>query len=107
MKARIYKPAKTAMQSGHGNTQHWVLAFEPLEKPTIEPLMGWTSSGDTEQQVRLSFDSEEKAIAYCRKHGIEYEVSKPAERTLKIKSYASNFRWDRPGLDDVPSSKRP
>jgi hypothetical protein len=107
VKARIYKPAKTAMQSGRGNTRRWVVEFEPAEKPVIEPLMGWTSSGDTDQQVRLSFASEEKAVAYCRTNGIEYEVFKPAERTLKPKSYANNFRWDRPGLEEKPGSKRP
>jgi hypothetical protein len=110
MKARIYRPAKTAMQSGRGKTQDWVLEFEPAEKPSIEPLMGWTSSGDTIQQVTLTFDSAEKAIAYCRKNRIDYEVFRPAERTLKPKSYANNFRWDRPGLDNATSSqprKRP
>jgi ETC complex I subunit conserved region len=97
MKARIYKPAKTAMQSGRAKTQRWVLEFEPADRKTIEPLMGWTSSGDTPQQLRLEFDTEADAIAYCRRQGLEHEISTPAERKIKFKSYASNFRWDRAG----------
>ncbi len=95
MKARIYKPAKTAMQSGRAKTRRWLLEFEPALKPSIEPLMGWTASGDTPQQVKLYFDSAEEALAYCRKHGIASEVFAPHEQAIKPKSYASNFRWDR------------
>jgi hypothetical protein len=97
MKARIYKPAKTAMQSGRANTRRWVLEFEPEDRPSIDPLMGWTSSGDTPQQLRLEFETREEAIAYCRRQGIDYDLSAVAERTIKPKSYASNFRWDRAG----------
>ena len=75
MTARIYKPAKTAMQSGLANTKAWVLDFEPEAPRTVEPLMGWTSSGDMRQQVRLRFPSKEEAIAYCERHGIAYQVS--------------------------------
>ena len=80
MTARIYKPAKTAMQSGTAKTKDWVLDFEPEEPRTVEPLMGWTSSGDMRQQVRLRFASKEEAIAYCERHGIAYQVfeAKPA-----------------------------
>jgi len=95
MKARIYKPAKTAMQSGKANTRRWTLEFEPRFARTRDPLMGWTSSADTDQQVRLTFESEEAAIAYCEKHGIDYVVRAPKERRLRPKSYAENFRWDR------------
>ncbi len=95
MKARIYKPSKTAMQSGRANTERWLLEFEPELKPSIEPLMGWTASGDTPQQVKLFFDTVEEALAYCRRHGIVAEVMKAPERTVKPKSYASNFRWER------------
>ena len=79
MTARIYKPAKTAMQSGTAKTKEWVLDYEPEQPREIEPLMGWTSSGDMRQQVQLRFDSAEEAIAYCERHGIAYQVfqSKP------------------------------
>ncbi len=82
MSARIYKPAKTAMQSGQANTKSWLLDFEPEEPRQVEPLMGWTSSGDMRQQVRLHFGSKEEAVAYCERHGIAYGVfeTKPAPR---------------------------
>ena len=95
MVARIYKPAKTAMQSGRANTRAWVLEFEPSERKENDPLMGWVGSGDTEQQVRLFFDTKEEAVAYCRRHEIAHEVYEPTERSVRPKSYASNFRWDR------------
>jgi hypothetical protein len=91
MTARIYKPARTAMQSGTAKTKDWVLDYEPEQQRMIEPLMGWTSSGDMKQQVRLSFDSKEEAVAYCEREGIPYEVfeSKPPKRQ-RI-SYSDNF----------------
>ena len=95
--ARIYKPAKTAMQSGHGNTKQWVLEFEPATARTHDPLMGWTSSRDMRQQVRIDFDTRDEAIAYAERHGIAYQVQEPRLRRPRPKSYAANFRWDRPG----------
>jgi len=95
MAARIYKPTKTAMQSGRALTRAWVLEFEPGQRKVNDPLMGWVGSGDTAQQVRLSFDTKEEAIAYCRRHKIDHEVYEPKEREVRPKSYASNFRWDR------------
>src|SRR5882724_5319772 len=76
MTARIYKPAKTAMQSGAAKTKEWVLDYEPEQPREIEPLMGWTSSGDMRQQVQLRFDTVEDAIAYCERLGIAYQVFK-------------------------------
>jgi hypothetical protein len=95
MTARIYKPSKTAMQSGFGNSKDWVLDFEPEAARTVEPLMGWTSSGDMRQQVRLRFASKEEATAYCERHGIAYQVfeAKPASR--RAMSYADNFAFKR------------
>jgi hypothetical protein len=95
MFARIYKPAKTAMQSGKANTLAWVLDFEPEQPRSVEPLMGWTSSGDMRQQVRLRFETKEEAIAYCERHGIAYQVlaaNEPARRSI---AYADNFAYDR------------
>ena len=95
MTARIYKPAKTAMQSGHAKTQEWVLNYEPEQPREVEPLMGWTSSGDMRQQVRLQFDSLEEAVAYCERHGIAYQVfdTKPVVR--RVMSYSDNFSFKR------------
>jgi hypothetical protein len=95
MPARIYKPAKTAMQSGFAKTREWVLDFEPEQPREIEPLMGWTSSGDMRQQVRMTFDTAEEAVAYCERHGIAYRLceAKPAAR--RVISYSDNFAFKR------------
>src|SRR5438874_9200751 len=95
MVARIYKPARTAMQSGTANTKGWVLDFEPQEPREIEPLMGWTSSGDMSQQVRLQFDSAEEAIAYCERYGIAYQLMEPKAPTRRTISYSDNFAFRR------------
>ena len=95
MTARIYKPAKTAMQSGQANTKDWIIDFEPEVPRQVEPLMGWTSSFDTRAQLKLRFDTKEEAIAYCERNGIAYQVSeeKPAER--RAISYSDNFAFRR------------
>jgi hypothetical protein len=95
MVARIYKPAKTAMQSGTAKTKDWVLDYEPERPREIEPLMGWTSSGDMRSQVRLRFDTEEEAIAYCERHGIPYELSRAKAPARHGLSYSDNFAFKR------------
>jgi hypothetical protein len=95
MTARIFKPARTAMQSGSANTKDWVLEFEPEEPRTVEPLMGWTSSGDMRQQVKLTFETKEEAIAYCERHGIAYQVFEPNLAKRRIASYSDNFAFSR------------
>jgi hypothetical protein len=95
MTARIYKPSKTAMQSGQAATKDWLLEFEPEEPRTIEPLMGWTSSGDMKQQVKLTFDTKEEAIAYCEQHGIAFQVFEPEPVKRRIMSYSDNFAFTR------------
>jgi hypothetical protein len=97
MQVRIYKPAKTAMQSGTGNTREWVIEAEPSPKE-IDPLMGWTSSRDTMNQVVLRFDTKEEAIAYARKQGWMYTVQEPRARAIKPRTYADNFAYTRIGL---------
>jgi hypothetical protein len=97
MFARIYKPAKTAMQSGLAKTKDWVLDYEPAQPREIDPLMGWTGSGDTLAQVRLSFDSKEEAIEYAQKNNIPFRVFEPNPRGLSKKSYADNFKYGRIG----------
>jgi NADH dehydrogenase ubiquinone Fe-S protein 4 len=95
MKARIYKPARTAMQSGNANTKEWVLDYEPETPRAIEPLMGWTASGDMRQQVRLQFETPEEAITYCERHGIPYQVFEPKLPARRVISYADNFSFTR------------
>ena len=95
MPARIYKPSKTAMQSGLANTKAWVLDFEPEAPRQVEPLMGWTSSGDMRQQLRLHFDNQEAAIVYCERRGIPYEVTDTVPLKRRIMSYADNFSFKR------------
>ncbi len=97
MTVRIYRPAKTAMQSGKGRTRAWVLEHEPAAAREIDPLMGWTSSRDTNQQVKLHFETREAAIAYAERNGLAYTVVEPKSRTLSKKSYADNFKFGRIG----------
>ena len=99
MRARIYQPARNAMQSGSGKAKGWVLVFESREARDIDPLMGWTSSTDTQNQVVLHFDSREAAVDYARSHGIEADVTEPKPRALNIRprGYGENFATDRRG----------
>jgi hypothetical protein len=93
--ARIYRPARTAMQSGRAKTKEWLLEFEPRAAKRPDPLMGWMGSTDTLGQVTLSFDSQAEAVAYAERHGIAYDLEAPHTTKLKPKSYADNFRFDR------------
>jgi hypothetical protein len=95
MSARIYSPAKTAMQSGKAKTGYWVLDFDPETPRKIDPLMGYTTSSDMKSQVRLTFETKEEAIAYAEKHGIAFRVQEPKEAKRRQISYAENFRYDR------------
>jgi hypothetical protein len=98
MLARIFKPAKSAMQSGLARTKEWVLEFEPEQAKDLEPLMGWTSSTDTQGQVHLTFDTKDEAIGYAERHGIPYQVFEPKPRRASIKAYADNFKFNRKDL---------
>tara|TARA_B100000029_G_scaffold329681_1_gene321963 strand:+ start:757 stop:1038 length:282 start_codon:yes stop_codon:yes gene_type:complete len=89
-KAKIYKPSKTAMQSGMRNTKNWILEFESKNKET-NPLTGWISSKDTISEVRMKFSSKELAISYAKKNNIKYKVIEAKSRTFIKKSYADNF----------------
>jgi len=95
MTARIYKPSKTAMQSGQAKTKDWVIDFEPEQARQVEPLMGWTSSGDMRQQLRLSFANKEEAITYCERHAVAYQVSEAKPATRRTISYSDNFAFKR------------
>lgn len=95
MTARIFKPAKSAMQSGKAVSRAWQLDYEPEEPRTIEPLMGWTSSSDMKQQLTLRFQTKEEAIAYCERKGIAYQVIEPKEPARRVVAYADNFAFQR------------
>ena len=97
MRARIFCPARNAMQSGTARTRHWVLEFAPSEARRTDPLMGWTSSGDTQAQVRLRFETQAEAEAYAKAHGIDYIVLQPKTRrpNLRAQGYAENFATNR------------
>ena len=98
MVARIYKPARNAMQQGRAGTREWVLDYEPASPRQIEPLMGWTSSDDTRSQIRMLFASLEEAVAYATRHGIAIRIDEPQKSEIKPKSYAENFKFGRVGL---------
>ncbi len=93
MKAKIYKPAKTAMQSGERNTKQWLLEYEYADKKYVDPLMGWTGSEDTLQQVNLRFASKEEAVKYAENNNIEFSAEEPNKRKQIKKSYADNFAY--------------
>lgn len=95
MVARIYRPAKTAMQSGQARSKEWVLEFEPEAPRAVDPLMGWTSSSDMRSQIRLEFDSREEAIAYAERNGIPFTIAQNTPRKHIKKSYAENFKFGR------------
>jgi len=93
--ARIFRPAKTAMQSGTGKTKQWVLEFEPATPRIPDPLMGWSSANDTLNQVRIQFATLDEATAFAKKKGLEFTVVEPQLAAFHPKSYADNFRYDR------------
>lgn len=99
MRARIYQPAKTAMQSGTAKAKGWVLEFAPASAREVDPLMGWTSSDDTQSQIRLRFDSREDAEAYAVAKGIGFDVTEPKPRKplIRQRGYGENFATDRKG----------
>ena len=89
-RAKIYKPAKTAMQSAKGNSRNWLLEFDTLNTG-ISPLMGWESSKDTMSEVKLEFLTKEQAINYAKKNNIDYYIIEPQKRKIIKKSYSDNF----------------
>ena len=94
---KIYRPAKTATQSGRARSTRWVLEFSTASAQRRDSLMGWAGGGDTRRQVRLEFDSEEAAVEYARRNGLTYAVEPARERRVRAKSYAENFRYGREG----------
>lgn len=97
MRARIYRPARNAMQSGTARTRDWVLEFAPAQARQKDPLMGWAGSGDTQAQVKLRFATQVEAETYAKDNGIDYVVIQPKERAANIRAqgYAENFATNR------------
>mgnify|MGYP001498848342 FL=1 len=89
-KAKIYIPTKSAMQSGLGKSDKWILEFKTVD-PGKNPLMGWESSTDTLSEIKLEFSSKELAVKYAKKKKIDYEIINPKKRKIVKKSYADNF----------------
>lgn len=90
--ARIYQRPKNSTQSGRARTDRWVLDFAPAEAKQPDPLTGWAGSGDTRDQVRMGFPTQEAAIAYAEREGLAFTVTPAPARKLKLQSYADNFR---------------
>ena len=89
-KAKIYKPTRTAMQSGKGNTKNWLLEFD-TQDTGINPLMGWETSKDIMSEVKLEFSTKDQAVTYAKKNKIDYYIIEPQKRKIIKKSYADNF----------------
>ena len=89
-RAKIYKPTKTAMQSGIRNTKNWILEFETLDNE-ISPLMGWESSKDTMSEVKIEFETKDQAINYAKKNNLDYYIIEPQKHKIIKKSYSDNF----------------
>jgi hypothetical protein len=94
-RARIYRPTKTAMQSGRAQARKWILEYEPATPRRPDPLMGWASAADTLNEVQLRFNTCNEAVAFADRLGLDYTVIAPHDSVERPKSYADNFRYDR------------
>ncbi|MBK9081951.1 MAG: ETC complex I subunit [Rhizobiales bacterium] len=97
MTARIYSPAKSATQQGQAKTRFWFLEYEPERPREVEPLMGWTASGDMKQQLRLRFDTLDEAVSYCERNHIPYRIEPQSRPARRIMAYSDNFKSGRIG----------
>ena len=95
MPVRIFQPPKSAMQSGRAQADRWYVVFEPEAGRHADPLMGWTSSRDTRQQLRLSFETLDEAVAYCERESLQFSIEEPNQRKVSAKAYADNFAFKR------------
>lgn len=100
MDVKIYKPSRNTMQSGFAATQKWVLEYEQASKRAPKSLMGWTSSEDTLNQVRLKFDTKEEAICFADKNGWTYTVQPEHKRKIKPRNYVDNFKYIPPKVTE-------
>ncbi len=96
MQARIYRPSKTAMQSGPaGKAKSWILEYEPQAPKLPDNLMGWAGSGDMLQQVTLKFETADEAVAYAKRHNLDYTVQAEPKKSFRPKNYSDNFKFDK------------
>ena len=95
------------MQSGRAGTAHWVLEFEPSGPRVADPLMGWIGSGDTSSQVRLTFATQQEAVAYAEKRGVEYDLELPQTRHVRPKAVAEQSPLRPAGELDLAPEPRP
>ena len=95
MTIKIYKPSKTAMQSGFGKTKQWLAEYISKVSTSKDVLMGWTSSSDTRSQIKIFFDTKQQAIKWAKKNNYQFFVEEPQKRKIKPKSYSSNFDYNR------------
>ncbi len=96
MNARIFQPSRATTQSALGKTHDWILEYEPATPRQPESLMGWTSSEDTLNQIRLRFSTKDDAVAYAQRNGLTYSLQETALRRIRPKSYIDRFRPGRP-----------
>jgi hypothetical protein len=106
LRARISKPSRTAMQSGRGRTDQWVLEYETLSPRRPENLMGWTSSGDTLNQVKLKFNTLEEAVSFAEEKGLAYTVLPDQERVVRPRNYVDNFKYIPPEANQEKSEEK-
>jgi hypothetical protein len=90
--ARIIEADRKPTQSGKARAGRWILEYEREQPLRPDPLTGWAGSNDTQNQIRIPFDSKEEAIAYAEREGVEFHVISAPPQTLKIQAYADNFR---------------
>jgi hypothetical protein len=95
MKAKIYQPSKSVTQSGSAKSSIWILEFARSSKTFIDPVMNWTSSGDTQNQVKIKFSSKELAVSFAEKNSIDYTIREAKKIKIKPKSYSDNFSYDK------------
>jgi ETC complex I subunit conserved region len=92
MAARLFQRSKNAMQSGRARSDEWILQFESHRRKRPDPLTGWSGGADTQEQVTIAFPDLDAAKRYAEKYGIDYHIVPPAERKMRIQSYADNFK---------------
>ena len=95
MKAKIYQPSKSVTQSGKAKSSAWILEYSRSSKTSLDPVMKWTSSRDTQQQVKIKFKTKELAVAFAEKNSIDYLIREPKKQKIKPKSYSDNFSHDK------------
>lgn len=110
---RIYRPAKAPTQSAP-RKRNWILEFEPFRAKAIEPRMGWTSSDDPFQPIRLTFPDRESAIAHAENNDWRYIVQN--DRATGHSLPACRFWWeqaptikgcDAPGSWSIDTGRHP